>query len=584
MKRFSRAVSLGAAGALALTGLLAFPATPSHAAYTFPVTVKVSGEGEARQLTWTHGCESTFGGTPAVTYTLKRGAETLVSKTSAASYTIGDRGGDYTVIAECAPDPDFTPETFTSTGNVHVDDAAAPATPPADPAPAPSDPAPETPGTQTPNPTQPDAPQPTQPDTPPAAEGTDLAFVYAGFSETATGRTLSWNVTGCDVMNEKTVEVTLLHNGVAFPVRADSRKDQTNASQFPTGVYTVRATCTDFMHRENYGYLDKEVTLTRANLQVTFAGDPLHQLIPRPGDTVSYSSIASHNGIRPVNGSTPGAFQPGEKVTLAVALNDGEATVIETVTADTNGNIAGTITVPDGDENTRSFTVIATGQTTGYQLDYRSVVTTPDLNRIEASTADLRDHQVRVWSPPATDVYTFLPGKPVTLTFLSQDGTKVFETTTTASEVGSIDLVVDLPKELTPGRYTVKAPAPLGFRDFYATYFTLAAPEATTPPTTDDTPTTPEETDKPAPTTDADKTDESGAAQPAEEATAKASVAHADKGEAKPIDKHKKAKKATAAAQGLAMTGVTAAAVWVAAALLIAGAGLARVARRRTAC
>ncbi|QRV01910.1 hypothetical protein JTE88_07470 [Arcanobacterium phocisimile] len=109
-----------------------------------------------------------------------------------------------------------------------------------------------------------------------------MEIISAAFTESETGRSLSWDVRGCSVQNKRTVVVDVLLGGRETKLRKTSRKENVNASQWPTGKYTVVAKCINIKTRETLHTKTLPLELTRANLATTFAGEELSYLIPRP--------------------------------------------------------------------------------------------------------------------------------------------------------------------------------------------------------------------------------------------------------------------------------------------------------------
>ncbi|WP_216404492.1 hypothetical protein [Arcanobacterium phocae] len=401
------------------------------------------GEGVDAKLAWrTTGCRAPSPAT--LTLTLTRD-NTPINIDSLSELTLKDQpAGTYTIRATCSPEW-LVPTTLTKSIVVSA--------------------------------SQPDQPTPEPESTP----DNEMAIDVAEFTESLTGRTLSWNVSGCSVTNRKTVNVSILFNGNKAQLRRSSRTESVNASQWPTGVYTIEAQCRSLDGHKVYSTQSRDITLTRANLPVTFAGEPLNYLIPRPGDRVRISSYPSHQQLLLTDGTKAEPFAPGEDVELFVTFDDSsERTSIGHITANNSGHVDTTIWIPLNEKAT-SFTIFAVGTTNKYQLDYRSLLTSKPAYGIKVSKADATVRNIRVSSYRNDELSSdnaFTKNSTITIKVLDPSGSVVMSTPATTTNDGSLDTVISLPSGLSDGRYTVIAATPLALRGNYSAYFYLKDNEA----------------------------------------------------------------------------------------------------------
>lgn len=312
-----------------------------------------------------------------------------------------------------------------------------------------------------------------------------LSIDAFGFSELMWTRELSWNVSGCSETNVVGVRTELFFNGTPVRIQAHSSAGKTNASQFPTGVYTLKAECHtvdlsgDPEKEQVLESASKDIVLSRANLSTGFFdGVALRQNVLRPGDRAEYSSIHSHNRIVLADEKVAGAFEPGESVEIFTELNGSGRTKVDEKTADETGNIAGDVWIPF-DENAQSFGIFAIGKTSGYQLDFQSVVaekpaaglvvsagSTPNTIAVESydSSGDVN----------ASGPSAFEKNSDVAIKVLDPTGAELPAAGIIAStsDKGALEKVeITLPGNVSDGRYTIMAPVPLFAGAEYAAYF-----------------------------------------------------------------------------------------------------------------
>ncbi|WKD59142.1 LPXTG cell wall anchor domain-containing protein [Corynebacterium caspium] len=300
-----------------------------------------------------------------------------------------------------------------------------------------------------------------------------MTIKEAVFAESGRGRTLSWDVEGCSVLNQKRVRTSVLFNDKKISLNRNSRKDSVNASQWPTGKYTVKAECVSLNDATVFATQTKEVELSRANLPVTFAGEPLGHLIPRPGDYVQVGTRPTHNAITLEDKSVAAPFQPGETVKLFINFDNGERTEVSQLVADAEGHVETKLWIPFK-ENVHNFGIFAVGQTNNYQLDYQSVIAPTSGFGIKAEAVTGKNQDIRVISVAPADPQSdtaFAPNSKFELKILDPEGNIVQTQEVQATATGDLDVVVTLKEGLKEGRYTVLAPTVLSARGHYAAYF-----------------------------------------------------------------------------------------------------------------
>ncbi|QOR48054.1 hypothetical protein INS90_01780 [Trueperella pecoris] len=289
------------------------------------------------------------------------------------------------------------------------------------------------------------------------------------FSESPFKRTLSWQVKGCSVLNEKTVRVSLKRGDQAFTVRGQSRTESTNASTWPAGTYTLTATCTS-LDGKPLGTVTRDVTLDSSNMWVHYAGDPLYSLVPVPGDRVTLTTHAPANGLRIEHN---GPYTPGEPVTISFAFDDATPAALAHTTADADGHIAFAQWLPKAPQGAKSFVVVARGETSKRQTTYGGTII--DTPRSAFTIANIAGRTLRV-EPSDLDpnLAGFTKNSTVPASVLSEDGVVVANGELRVDEAGALRGSVTLPAgDLADGRYTLRVPTPLGIRGFHSDYFTV---------------------------------------------------------------------------------------------------------------
>ncbi|OKL46235.1 hypothetical protein [Boudabousia marimammalium] len=393
-----------------------------------------AGEADEAKLTWrTTGCRAPQ--EPEIS--LKRDGQT-VDIVGLKELPLKDQpAGTYTMTAKCSPEW-LAPTVLTKSVTVTKTADETPAEP-----------------------------------TPPATNS-DLVIESAEFQESPVGRTFSWKATGCSAQNERSVKVSVLFNGHETSLLKSSRTETVNASQWPTGNYTVVAKCVSLKDQSVLQTLQKDVTLGRSNLPTTFAGRALNYLIPRPGDRVQISSYPTHNALILKDGTKAEPFKPGEEVKISFAFNDAEP-LIEgpTLTADQDGHVETDLWIPLK-SGAQSFTIFAVGQQSNSQLDYRSVIAPHSGHGISVAEVPGKPRSLKVvsYQPEGSAAdRTFSKNTTISLEVVDSEGNTVATIPVTTTAAGTLDNEIQLPKSLTVGRYTIFAPTVLQARGDYAAYF-----------------------------------------------------------------------------------------------------------------
>ncbi|MDP9832734.1 hypothetical protein [Trueperella abortisuis] len=289
------------------------------------------------------------------------------------------------------------------------------------------------------------------------------------FGETQHGRTLSWKVDGCSVLNKKTVKVSLSRGTEALTVRGQSRKESTNASTWPAGTYTLTARCVNMRDGKELGKVTKDVELTRSNMWVSYSGDPLYGLVPNPGERVTLTTHAPANAL-PIKA---GPYEPGETVVVRMSFGEAEATEITRANADDSGHLTLDQWLPQRPAGAKSFTLVAQGESSKRATTYTGTLIDSPRSAFEIVGVEGRTVKVGPTAmEPNASGFTEPGALPASV--LGPDGNEIAKGELTVDAKGAIGGSVTLPDgDLPNGRYTLRVLSPLGIRGYHADYFVV---------------------------------------------------------------------------------------------------------------